>query len=293
MELLCLWNQLHSDRAMSRDRSGNQMVRVQFKRPWLGHDKSLYVCGFFADQHQFQTFSKTRLTVKVILTHNRKLSILHLFALIIQFLSFPHTASFAFSISGVYFLFEDRVTAVIPFVPLLPNSRNKCFLHLGFQQGTLQRIQPDLIQPKPQQSYSGSIFHDNWTSEHFQRNTLKSTRDVSHKLKPACKAQTASEAENMIWTDKQPSGFIDPGSQINTSLKRARTVRCLVTLWTLWVKAVPLCMRTKLSLVNVELPQLPAPTGLSIIEQWTDAFHPHYFLFMVETRFVKTIGGWS
>lgn len=160
MELLCLWNQFYSDRAMSRDTSGNQMVRFLFKRPWLGHDKSLYVCGFFADQHQLQTLSKTRLTVKVILTHNRKLSILNLFALIIQFLPFPCTASFAFSISGVYFLFEDRVTAVIPFVPLLPNSRNKCFL---------------------------LIFHDNWTSEHFQRNTIKSTQDVSHKLKPDCR----------------------------------------------------------------------------------------------------------
>lgn len=119
---------------MIRDTSGNQMVEFLFKRPWFGHDKSLDVRGFFVDQHQFQTHSKNRLTVKVILTHNRKLSILHLFALIIQFLSFPLTASFAFSISGVYFLFEDRVTTVIPFVPLLPNSRNKCFLRLVFNK---------------------------------------------------------------------------------------------------------------------------------------------------------------
>lgn len=195
---------------------------------------------------QFQALSKNRLTVKVILTNNRKLSILHLFTLIIQFLSFPLTASFAFSISGVYFLFEDRVTADIPFVPLLPNGRNKCFLRPGFDKEYFSsfshRIQPDFIWPKPWQSYFGSFFHDNWTSEHFHRNTIKTTRDVSHKLKPDCRAQTASEAENTIWTDKQPSGFIDPESQINTSLKRAHTLRCLVTLWTLWLQAVLLCI---------------------------------------------------
>lgn len=89
---------------------------------------------FFRININFKPCSKNRLTVKVILTHNRKLSILHLFALIIQFLSLPLTASFAFSISGVYFLFEDRVTTVIPFVPLLPNSRNKCFFRLGFNK---------------------------------------------------------------------------------------------------------------------------------------------------------------
>lgn len=148
----------------------------------------------------------------MILTHNRKLSILHLLALIIQFLSLPLTASFAFSISGVYFLFEDRVTPVIPFVPLLPNSRNKCFFRLGFNKEYFssfsQSIQPDSISPCPWQSYFGSFCHNNWTSEHFlKRNTIKTTRDFSHKLKPDCRAQTASEAENPIWTDKQQSSF--------------------------------------------------------------------------------------
>lgn len=259
MQLLCLWNQFYWDRAMSRDTSGNQMVEFLFKRQWLGHDKSL----LFADQHQFQTLSKNRLTVKVILTHNRKLSILHLFALIIQFLSFPLTASFAFSISGVYFLFTDRVTTVIPFVPVLPISRNKCFLRLGFNKeyfsSLSQRIQPNFISPKTWQSYFGSFFHDNWTSEHIlNRNTIKTTRDVSHKLKPDWRAQTASEAENTIWTDKQQSSFIDPKSQINTILKQAHTHArspCGPFEW----KAVPLIMKRNYlswSLVNMELPHL-------------------------------------
>lgn len=116
---------------------------------------------FFAHQHWIQTFSKNKLMGKVISTHNRKLSILHLFApVVIQFLSFPLTASFAFSISGVYFLFEDRVTTVIPFVPVLPNGKNKCFLRLGLEcfSSFSQRIQPDFIWPKPGQSYFRSVF---------------------------------------------------------------------------------------------------------------------------------------
>lgn len=51
-------------------------------------------------------------------------------------------------------------------------------------------------------------------------------------MKQDCRAQTASEAENRIWTDKQSSDFIDPESQINTSMKRVHTLSCLVTFWT-------------------------------------------------------------
>lgn len=59
------------------------------------------------------------------------------------------------------------------------------------------------------------FFHESWNSEHLQRNTIKTSRDVSRKLKPERRA--APEAENTIWTDKQPSGFIDPKSQINSN----------------------------------------------------------------------------
>lgn len=95
--------------------------------------------------------------------HNRKLSILHLFAaVVIQFLSVPHTASFAFSISGVYFLFEGRVTTVIPFVPLLPNGKNKCFLRFGFSTACFsslsRRNQPDFTPSLPGLTYFGFFF---------------------------------------------------------------------------------------------------------------------------------------
>lgn len=160
---------------------------------------------------------------KATLIHNRKLSILHLFAaVVIQFLSFPLTASFAFSISEVYFLFEDRVTTVIPFVPLLPNGKNKCLLCVSFSKECFSsfslRIQPDFIRSYPGRSSFGFFFfHESWNSEHLQRNTIKTSRNVSRKLKPNRRARTAPEAENTIWTDKQPSGFIDPKSQINSN----------------------------------------------------------------------------
>lgn len=148
MELLCLWNQFYSDRVLSRDTSGNQMVEFLFKRPWLGHDKSLDVRAFRRSTSVSNPLQK-QIDGKSDFDTYRKLSIFHLFTLIIQILSFPLTASFAFSISGVYFLFKDRVTTVIPFVPLLPNSRNKCCLRLGFNKKYFssfsQRIQPDFI----------------------------------------------------------------------------------------------------------------------------------------------------
>lgn len=144
MKLFHLWNQYHSDRARSKGTSGNQMVEFQLKHPWSCYDKSSNV------QHRLQTLSRNSLMSKATLIHNRKLSILHLFAaIVIQFLSFPLTASFAFSISGVYFLFEDRVTTVIPFVPLLPNRKNKCLLCFSFSKECFgsfsRRIQPDFF----------------------------------------------------------------------------------------------------------------------------------------------------
>lgn len=150
MKLFHLWNQYHSDRERSKGTSGNQMVEFQFKHSWSGYDKSSNVLFFFADQHRLQTLFRNSLMGKATLIHNRKLSILHLFAaVVIQFLSFPLTASFAFSISGVYFLFEDRVTTVIPFVPLLPNGKNKCLLCFSFSKECFssfsRRIQPDFL----------------------------------------------------------------------------------------------------------------------------------------------------
>lgn len=87
---------------------------------------------------------------------------------------------------------------------------------LSFLQGMLQFIfteNPTRFHPIGVLSIF--FFHESWKSEHLQTNMIKTSRDVSRKLKADCGA--APEAENTIWTDKQPSGFIDPKSQINSN----------------------------------------------------------------------------